>query len=826
MISKIVSFCLQKRFLTLFLGIVLLVAGGISFNRLPIEAYPDVADTWVQVITQWPGHAAEEVEKQITIPIEIQMNSVPHHTYIRSTSLFGLSVVTMLFDEKTNAFTARQYVLEKLSRAETPDGAKPVLGPMFSPVGQVYFYTLDSKRPVQELKEIQDWELEKRLKSVDGVAEVSSFGGLTKQYQIQLDPLAISNYNITINEVVDAVQRNNKNGGGGLINRGDQGFYIRGIGKTEGVIDLENIIVTQHNGTPIRIKNIARVIVGSQNRLGKMSMAEKKPDGTVEYRDDVVVGIIFSRVGEDDEAVLKNVHKKVDELNEKFLPSDVKIKPYLDRSNLIKVTSHTVEKNMVEGMLLVLVVLLFFLGNLKSALIVAVTIPFSLLFASILLEIKDIPANLLSLGALDFGMVVDGAVVMVENIFRHKHEQKLKGIDAKDENIIDLIKVAASEVERPIVFAIAIIILSYLPIFMLERVEGKLFSPMAWTVGFALLGSMIIVLTIIPVLCSFFLKGELKEWHNPIMEWVDRKYKETLIKSFEKRNLLMVGSLVSFALTIFLAFGGPIGSEFLPHLDEGSIWVRGTLPASASFDLATDVVTKAKKVFISFPEVPLTVCQLGRSDDGYDATGFFNTECYVNLKAHKEWRKQFKTKDQLIEAFKLQLSNIPGVIWNFSQPISDNVEEMMSGVKGALVVKIYGNDLHTLTKKANEVKGHLGTVKGVEDLGVFQELGQPNINIKINRETIARYGLDITDVQDVIETAMGGKIASEMIDGEKRFEISVRYQPQYRGDVNNIKRVLVSTPEGFKVPLEHLAEIKIEEGASMIYREDNVRYIA
>ncbi len=827
MISRIVEFSLRNRGLVIIATLIMIAGGIFSFRNLPIEAYPDIADTWVQVITQWTGHAAEEVESQLTVPIEVAMNGVPHHTDVRSVSLFGLSVVTMIFDEKTEAFQARQYVLERLTQATLPTGVQPTLGPMSSPVGQIYWYYLDAppNRSIMELKDIEDWDLEKRWKSVPGVADVSSFGGTVKQFQALLDPLLLANYGISTANVVQSLAANNQNSGGGFIAHGSQTYNIRGVGKADNTADLGNVIVTEKAGTPIRVRNLGSVVIGSQPRLGKISMAQHKADGSVDDRADVVEGIVFSRTGEADETVLNSIHEKLKEI-QAWLPKDIKIRPYLDRAELIRLTTHTVEENMVSGMVLVLIILLFFLGNLRSALIVAGTIPLALLFASIFLDLRHIPANLLSLGALDFGMIVDGAVVMVENIFRHKQARKAAGLSAESENIIELVTLAAREVERPIVYAIAIIILAYLPIFTLQRVEGRLFAPMAWTVAFALFGALILVLTVVPVACSYFLKGELKEWHNPVMAWIEGRYRKALLWTLERRRLVIGLAVGSFVLTLYLAFGGPIGSEFLPHLDEGSLWVRGTLPPSTSYEMADSVVNKTRAVFMRYPEVPITVCQIGRPDDGTDATGFFNTECFVDLKNRHDWRKQFATKDDLISAMSKDLAGIPGVIWNFSQPISDNVEEMMSGVKGALVVKLYGTDLHVLAKKAEQIKTQLQKVRGIEDLGIFEELGQPNVNIRVDRDKISRYGLNISDVQDVIETAVGGKVASQIIEGEKRFDIVVRYLPQYRDSIDHIRRITVSTPDGFRIPLEELATINVEDGASMIYREANSRFIA
>jgi cobalt-zinc-cadmium resistance protein CzcA len=822
-IGRIVRFSLENRLLTLCLGIALIVGGALAFKALPIEAYPDIADSQVQIISQWPGHAAEEVEKQITVPIELAMNSVPHVIHNRSLSEFGLSVVTLIFDEQTSTFQAHQYALEKLSLVTMPSGVQPQLGPMGSPVGQIMFYYLDSKRPVMELKDIEDWSIEKYLKSVPGVADVSSFGGEVKQYQVLADPLMLANYGLGTAPVIQALSSNNQNAGGGFIQKGDQALNIRGIGNANTIEDIGNVIVKQQAGTPVRVRNIGQVVVGPQERLGQISLSQRRSDGSVDDREDVVEGIVLSRVGEQDEKVLDGLHQKIKWLNENVLPPDIKIHPYLDRSDLIHMTTRTVEHNMVEGMILVLLILLFFLGNLRSALIVASTVPLSLLFASIFLNLRAIPANLLSLGALDFGMVVDGAVVMVENLYRHKQQRKEEG--KPEGNFLDLILLSAREVERPIVYAIAIIILAYLPIFTLQRVEGRLFSPMAWTVAFALLGAMVLAITVVPLLCSFFLGGELKEWHNPWIARITVEYRRLLGVALgmpEKIFLAAAGSFfIAVALSIFI-----IGSEFLPHLDEGALWVRGTLPPSAGAKMSNEVVKKARAAFMRFPEVPQAVCQMGRPDDGTDVGGFFNTECFVDLLPHGQWRSQFGDKDALIAAMSRELSKIPGVIWNFSQPISDNVEEALSGVKGALVLKVYGEDLKVLGQKAAQIKDVLSHVRGIDDLGVFEELGQPNINITVDRDKISRYGLNISDVQDVIQTAVGGKVATQVLEGEKRFDMVVRFQPQYRNDIDQIRKILVPTPDGYRIPIDDLATVKVEEGASTIYREENQRYVA
>jgi heavy metal efflux system protein len=824
MIHKLISFCLKNRPLVLVLSLVLLGGGTLAYKNLPIEAYPDIADTWVQVISQWPGHAAEEVERQITVPLEISLNSTPHHTHIRSVSLPGISAVTLIFDEGSNSMMARQNVLEKLGQVTLPNGVQPAMAPDSSPVGQLYWYVLDSStRTPMELKEIEDWDLEKQWKSIPGIADVTSFGGMVKQFQVLLNPTALGNFGLSTSNVVQAIAANNQNSGGGFLFRGLQSYNIRGVGKADNIKDLEKIVVAEKNGTPIRIQNLGEVVIGEQPRLGKISMSERRPDGSIDDRDEVVEGIVLSRKGEIDDQVLDRIHEKKLEIEKNYLPSDIKIKPYLDRSKLIHLTTETVQENMVTGMLLVLVILLFFLGNFRTALIVAVTIPLSLLFASILLDLRKIPANLLSLGALDFGMIVDGSVVMVENIFRHIREKQKVGVSF---NLIELILTAAREVERPIVYAIAIIILAYLPVFTLQRIEGRLFAPLAWTVAFALLGALLIALTIIPVLSSYLLKGTLTEWHNPFLGFVQKFYRATLEKALNHKAVVIGVCLLSFVGSLYLALGGPIGSEFLPHLDEGNIWLRGTLPPSTSHSAASALVKKARGVLMQFKEIPIVVCQVGRPDDGTDATGFFNTECFIDLLPKKEWSSRFHEKDQLIGAMNAELAKIPGVIWNFSQPISDNVEEATSGVKGQLVVKVFGDDLKTLSTKAQEVKEVMAHVPGVADLGVFDVLGQPNIDIEVNRDTISRYGLNISDVQDVIETAVGGKVASQIVDGEKRFDIVVRYQPQFRSQVDQIRRIMVATPEGYRIPLSELATFHVSDGASMIYRENNGRYIA
>jgi cobalt-zinc-cadmium resistance protein CzcA len=824
MIQRIVAFALHDKALILFICFVLLVSGGIAFRKLPIEAYPDVANNWVLVITQWPGRAAEEVEQQVSVPIETQVAGIQHLTSLRSISIFGLSVVTMVFDDESDDFLNRQHVMEKLAVVNVPNGANPTIGPDYSPVGQIYWYTLTSSNPnidLMELKAIQDWELPKRLKSVPDVVDVSGFGGLTREYQVKVDPDKLVSYGLKITDVNNALIANNINAGGSFIERGNQQFNIREVGLIRNIEDIASTVVTVQGTTPIRVRDVATVTQGSKIRLGQIGKAIHHLDGRVVDNDDVVEGIVLLRKGAQFDSTIKAIEDKVQDLNEHYLPPGVKIVPHLDRGDLVKYTTHTVLHNLTEGMLLVVAILFLFLGNIRSALIVAMTIPFSLLFASILLEFNKIPANLLSLGALDFGMVVDGAVVMVENISRHLQMRK-----EQNKPISEVIAHAAHEVQRPVFYAIGVIIAAYLPIFTLQRVEGKLFHPMAWTVSFALLGALIFSIVMIPVIASYLLRKGAQEWHNPVMEAMTRQYRRAVTWCVGHRHITLSMAVVLLISSLGLWLGGSIGSEFLPHLDEGSIWARGTLPSSTGPSEAEQVVRNARQSLAKFPEVTQVVSQIGRPDDGTDVTGFFNTEYFVDLKLHDQWRPQFETKDQLIEAMSAELQKTPGIIWNFSQPIADNMEEAVSGVKGQLAIKLYGADLKQLEKTADEILDVMDNIKGVADLGIFRVVGQPNINIKVDRDKASRYGLNMSDVQDAVETALGGRAVSQVLRGERRFDLVVRYQQPYRNSLEDIDDVRLLTPIGERVSLSQLASISIEDGASMIYREGSERYIA
>ncbi|HEY6309017.1 MAG TPA: CusA/CzcA family heavy metal efflux RND transporter [Candidatus Angelobacter sp.] len=825
MIRALVDFALNNRFVVLSLALGVFVWGVISFKRLPVEAYPDVANTWVQVITQWPGRAAEEVEQQVTVPIEIQMNGIPHLLHVRSASLAGLSVVNLIFDDDSDNDWDRQKVLERLTQVTLPPNVSAQIGPDFSPIGSVYWYTLESTNPnydLMELKSIQDWVVSKYMKSAPDVVDDSSFGGLTREYQVRVDPDKLVSYGLSLPQVEQQLANNNANGGGSFIEQGSQQINVRSVGLVRNVADIEKIVLKTQKGTAIRVKDIAVVTQGPKIRLGQIGKAIHRKDGVVVDDNDVVEGIVFMRKGADTAATMAGIHAMVRQLNEHILPPGVKIVSYLDRDDLVNYTTHTVLRNLTEGMILVVIILFVFLGNVRGAFIVAFTIPFALLFASICLDLRHISANLLSLGALDFGMVVDGAVVMIENIVRH-----LNRPEATKRPPLETIREAAQEVQRPVFYAIAIIMTAYVPIFTLQRVEGKLFKPMAWTVVFALLGALIFSMLVAPAMASLFLRSGAKTWKNPVMEFLTIHYRRLVARAVHQRWYAIGVASAVLALSLFLAFSGVIGSEFLPHLDEGAIWVRGTLAPSTGPTESARVADRARQVLASFPEVPTVVNQIGRPDDGTDTTGFFDMEFFVDLLPKEKWRPVFRQdKDRLIAAMNRELEKIPGVFWGFSQPISDNLEEAVSGVKGALAVKIYGDDLRTLEEKGDQIVGVMRDVRGVEDLGLFRVLGQPNLNFEVDRDQAARFGINVADIQDAIQTAVGGNAVSQVLIGEQRYDLVVRYLPQYRDTKEAMERIRLLSPTGERVSLSQLTKVSVSDGGSEIYREANSRYVA
>jgi len=824
MIRRIVDFALNSRLFVLAFALLLFAVGAASFHRLPVDAYPDVADNYVEIITQWPGISAEQIEQQVTIPLEIVMDGIPHVVHLRSFSLFGLSDLKLIFDDEEDNFRNRERVLERLSQVTLPPGVQPTMGTDWSPAGQIYFFTLHSTNPsydVMELKSIEDWVVEKNLKAAPDIVDVASFGGPTREYQVRVDANKLIAYGLSLAQVEQQLTSNNANAGGSFIESGLQQINIREVGLVGNVSDIANTVLHTKSGTPLRVKDVAVVSQGPKIRLGQFARAIRREDGKIIDNDDVVSAWVPMRKGANAVTALEGLRKKVQELNDRILPHGVKIVPFIDRSDLIHFTTHTVLHNLTEGFILVTIVLLLFLGNVRGALIVAITIPFSLLFASICLDLRGIPANLLSLGALDFGMVVDGAVVMVENIVRHI------GRDHSQESVGDRIRAAAHEVQRPVFYAIAIIITAYLPIFTLQRVEGRLFRPMAWTVAFALLGAVIFSMTVAPVLTSYFFRTEVRDWRNPLLAWLTDHYRRAVTWSIHDRWVTVGGAAIALCCSLYLWFGPVIGSEFLPHLDEGSLWVRGTLAPSTGPSEGIRVMNQARIVLCSFPEATECTSQTGRPDDGTDTTGFFNTEYYVGLKPKERWRPVFhENKERLIAAMNRELNKIPGVVWGFSQPIADNVEEAVSGVKGELATKIYGDDLKVLEEKANEIASVMRTVRGIEDLGVLQVLGQPNLNVTVDRQKAARYQINVADVQDAIQTAVGGTALTQVLQGEARYDLVMRYLPAYRNNREAIEKIRLLSPAGERVSLAQLCRITEEEGASEIYREGNQRYVA
>ena len=824
MIAAVVDFALRNRWLVMGAVVVLTIAGILSYRALPIEAYPDVANNYVTVITQWPGRSAEEIERQVTVPVEIQMAGIPHLQSLRSFTLAGLSTVLLTFDDSSIDTKNRELVLERIQQVTLPPGLVPQMGTDWSPVGQIYWYTVESTNPAydaMEKKSLEDWTLEKSFKQVPGVVDVSSFGGPTREYQIKLDPDKLVSYGLSLTQVEQQVINNNTNAGGSFIEQGAQQINVQAIGLFTSIQDIENTVIKTQAGAALHIRDLGTVTQGPKIRLGQIGRTWHHNDGLLVDNPDTVEGILLLQKGDDSDPVLRGIEAKVEELNNHILPHGVKVVPFLDRSVLVHFTVHTVEHNLTEGVILVSLILFLFLGNVRGAIIVALTIPFSLMFASILLKLNHIPANLLSLGALDFGMVVDGAVVMIENIIRHlNHSSDLHTPQQK-------IRDAAQEVQRPVFFAIAIIITAYLPIFTLQAVEGRLFRPMAWTVAFALLGALTFSIIVAPVLASLLFGKGATEWENPLMGWLVRHYRTSVRWAITHRSVTLTVACCIFALALWLNFGGVIGSEFLPHLDEGSIWVRGSLAPSTGPSASIDFTNKARLVMASFPEVTQVVSQTGRPDDGTDYTGFFNTEYFVDLKPKEQWRPIFhQNKEELIAAMDAKLESFPGVIWNFSQPISDNMEEAVSGVKGQLAVKLYGSDLRTLEAKADAIAAVMRGVPGIADLGIFRIVGQPNLNLTVDREAASRFGINVADIQDAIQTAVGGQPLTQVQQGEARYDVTVRYLPQYRDTREAIQNIRLLSPSGERVSLAQVTHITEDDGAEEIYREGGERYIA
>lgn len=817
-IEAIIKYSLTNRVAIFSYTLVLIGWGVWSFNQTPIETFPDVTNTNSIIITQWPGRSAEEVERFVTIPIETEMNAVNKKTSLRSVSLFGLSVVSMIFDDNVQDFEARVDVNNHLQNVDLPDGAKPEIQPSTGPTGEIFRYTLTSKvKDVTQLKTLQDWVIVKKLKAVPGVADVVSFGGKVKTIEVSLNPNELIKYNLTAIDVYQALNESNINVGGDVIKKGTQSLVVRGLGMLSSIEDIEAVIITDLNGVPVRIKDVAVVLEGFEPRMGMVGRGNK---------DDVVEGIVLMRKGENSGKVLPLLKAKIEELNTRVLPDDTKINTFYDRTTLSNYTLHTVGENVIIGISLVTLILLLFLANWRTTITVAIVIPLALLFAFICMHLKGMSANLLSIGAIDFGIIIDGAVVMVEGIFVMLAHNSLKyGAEKFNKhNKLSWIAKSATEMGKSIFTSKVIIITALLPIFSFQKVEGKLFSPLAFTIGFALLGALIISLTLVPLLCSLLLKKDVKERENPLVIFLHKIYTPVLKKvlKFPKLNIGIAVTALIVSVFIFIKF---VGSEFLPDLNEGSIYVRASMPMSVSLDESYTYSQKFRKVFETYPEVKGVISQTGRPDDGTDPTGFFNCEFFVDLYPKEDWKRKV-TKDELVEEMQNALAKYKGVDFNFSQPISDNVAEAVSGVKGDMAIKIYGDDLAILEQKADSVYDIMKTIDGVADLGIMKNLGQPEFRIQLDLQKLAQYDVSAAVCQSVLETAIGGKTVNQFYEGEKKFDIRVRYDQAFRYNEEQIQNILVPTRSGSKIPLKELAECGIKSGAAFIYREGNERFIA
>ncbi|MEP7073801.1 MAG: CusA/CzcA family heavy metal efflux RND transporter [Nitrosospira sp.] len=812
MIHRIIAFCLQQRLLIISTSVLLAALGALSFEHLPIQAFPDVQNVFVQVVTQYPGQAPEEVEKLISLPIEKEMNGLPHMINMRSVSIFGLSVVTLTFDDDAEDYFSRQQVLERLKTVNLPAEAKPILGPLTTGIGEIFRYRIEAPGiPLIEQRALQDWMIERTLRSVQGVADVVAFGGGIKQYQVQVDPDKLRNYKLTLPEVYQAIAVNNANIGGGYLDHGHEALVVRGTGLLKSVDEIGNIVVASQDGVPIFVKNIADVFVGPQPLIGIVGYNE---------HDDVVQGIVLLIKGRNAIEVLNGVKEKIEYLNSYGLPQGVKVVPIYDRTELIQHTVHTVERNMLEGAALILLVLIIFLRRVWASAVVIVVIPLSLLFAFILIDVMHVSANLISLGAIDFGIIVDSAVVLVEAIMVKVTLEMRQ--QASVAHMRQSMLMTTAEMARPILFSKAILIIAFLPIFTFQRVEEKIFSPMAFTLTFALLGSLLISLTLIPVLLSYLVGPRLTESHNPLIHAMERRYLTLLEAVLRHPRKLFIGAGLMLALS--LASSPLIGTEFMPKLDEGNVWLTITLPTPVSLNKAKDLERDVRARLLEFREAKSILTQLGRPEDGTDPKGFNNLEVLIDLKPKDTWR--YRNKDELVEAMQKRLAVFPGLQFNFSQVIQDNVEEAISGVKGEIAIKIFGEDLKVLQEKANQITGILRSIEGATDVAAEQQSGLAQLVISIDREKIARYGINVADVEDVISMAVGGKAATQMLEGERRFDVTVRLISSARDSVGAIEDITVLSANGSRIPLAQLAEIKTSQGASRISREDNMRRIA
>lgn len=816
-ILSIVSFSLKNRFFIFFATAMLVVWGIVSYLNTPIEAFPDVTNTRVQIITQWPGRSTEEVEKFVTIPLEVEMNAIPGKTSLRSISLFGLSVVTIMFDDDVDEFKARQLVANRLISVETPDGASPELQPSYGPTGEIFRYTLKGDNlSARDLKTVQDWVVERNLKGVAGIADVVSFGGEVKTFEISVDPNLLQNYNITALDVFQAVSRSNVNVGGDVIEKNDQAYVVRGIGVLNNLREIQNIVIDNIDGTPILVSNVAHVHESALPKLGYVGR---------DTMQNQVEGIVVMLKNENPSVVLENLKAKITELNEHILPRNVQLVPFYDRSTLIGFTTHTVMKNLMEGIFLVTLIVFVFMADWRTTVIVAIVIPVALLFAFICMRLKGMSANLLSMGAIDFGIITDGAVVMVEGLFVLLDQKAHKLGMTRYNGLLKfgLIRKEAGKLGKAIFFSKLIIVTALLPIFAFQKVEGKMFSPLAYTLGFALLGALICTLTLVPVMASYLLNKNVREKHNPVVNFFDRMVMRAFHITFHNKFKTM---LISIGIVAFGLFSYTfLGTEFLPELNEGAIYIRASMPMSTSLEQSIKISEKMRASLQTFDEVKGVMSQSGRPNDGTDPTGFFNIEFHVDLKQEGDWTRKI-SKEELIAEMKKKLLVYQGISLNFSQPIMDNVEEAVSGVKGSLAVKIYGHDPNELEEKANSVYNVLNTVEGIEDLGVIQLIGQPEYHIDLDQQKMAIYGVSTSDCQSVIQMAIGGKAITKLYEGERKFDVRIRYMPQYRMSREQLGSLLVPTLGNQKILLKEIATISKVTGPAFLYRENNERFVA
>lgn len=813
-VEKIIAFALRNHILILFLTAILFVAGVVCYINTPIEAYPDVTNTRVRIITQWPGRSAEEVEKFVTLPIMREMNTIPRKTDVRSTSLFGLSVVTVIFEDGVDDFFAQQYSSNRMQDLDLPEGADPSIEPPSGATGEIYRYIIKSDLPIREVTALNEWVVERELLSVPGVASINSFGGEEKMYEIKVNPVELANYGLSPLDVYEAVSKSNINVGGDIIQKGSQAFVVRGIGLLESIADIENILIETRGGTPIRVKQVATVDVSSKPRLGQVGLDDQN---------DVVQGIVVMLRGQNPGEVIKNVKAKIEELNGRILPAGVKIVPFLDRTTLVDTTVHTVVRNLAEGILLVSFVVFIFLFNWRTTLIVATVIPLSFLFAVIMLRIQGLPANLISMGALDFGLLLEGTLVIVEIIFvgmekrSHHLGERFTGTIKSG-----LIKKSAGSVASSIFFAQIILMVALFPIFSFQKVEGKMFSPLAFTLGYALLGSLILSLTYVPVMCKVLLKKPVKDKTN----FISRFFIRVQYKIFEFSSHYRKGTIIAFCGILLLCVVRFMfwGTEFIPNMNEGAIYIRATLPNSVNLDESVKITQQMKTKLRKFDEVKFVLSQTGRPNDGTDATGFFNIEFHAELKPENEWKRKIK-KDDLIQQIQDSLDIYPGVIFGFSQPIQDNVEEYVAGVKSSLVIKIYGDDLYQLERLADSTASVIKDIKGIEDVNVFRSIGLPELQIKLEESQMARYAVSMEAAQTVIEMAIGGKAATRFYEGERIFDVQLRFQKEYRDNEDKIGNILIPTMDGKYVPLKEIADISFITGPTFVYRDGSSRYV-